>query len=111
MAAIPQFASRPEVEVIVYRHKPACKFTAPDKLGRCSCRKHLYVRETRLRIATGKRSWEAAREFASHWEDAHDPLKIKQREQAAKEEATFKLVEDGFDDFISSKTASSDPYE
>ena len=43
--------------------KPACKFTAPDKLGRCSCRKHLYVREDRFRIVTGKRSWEAACEF------------------------------------------------
>jgi hypothetical protein len=30
-----QFASRPEVEVIVYRHKLGCKFTTPDKLGRC----------------------------------------------------------------------------
>jgi integrase/recombinase XerD len=108
MATVPQFASRPEIEVIVYRHRPACKFTAPDKLGRCLCRKHLYVRETRLRIATGKRSWEAAREFGSHWQDANDPAKIKQREQAAKEEATYKLVEDAFDDFIAAKKAASD---
>jgi site-specific recombinase XerD len=108
MATIPQFASRPEVEVIVYRHKPACRFTAPDKLGRCSCRKHLYVRETRLRIATGKRSWEAARDFATKWQDANDPAKIRAREQAAKEEATYKLVEDAFDDFIAAKKAASD---
>jgi len=108
MVTIPQFVSRPEVEVVVYRHKPACKFIAPDKLGRCSCRKHLYVREARLRIATGKRSWEAAREFATRWQDAHDPEKTKQREQAAKQEATYKLVEDAFDDFIAAKKAASD---
>jgi len=108
MAAIHQFASRPEVEIVVYRHKPGCKFTAPDKLGRCSCRKHLYVRETRLRIATGKRSWEAARDFATKWQDANDPAKIEAREWAAKEEATYKLVEDAFDDFIAGKKAATD---
>jgi integrase/recombinase XerD len=108
MASVPQFSSRPEVEVVIYRHKPACRFTAPDKLGRCSCRKHLYVREARLRIATGKRSWEAAREFATRWQDAHDPAKIRQREQAAREQANHKLAEDAFDDFIAAKKAVSD---
>jgi hypothetical protein len=108
MATIPQFESRPEVEVVVYRHRPGCKFTAPDKLGRCSCRKHLYVREARLRIATGKKSWEAAREFAAQWQDANDPAKIKRREQAAKEQASLKLIEDAFDDFIAAKKSASD---
>jgi integrase/recombinase XerD len=108
MATIPQVASRPEVEVIVYRHRPTCKFTPPDKLGRCACRKHLYVREARLRIATGKKSWEAAREFATHWQDVHDPAKVKERERAAKEQASHKLVEDAFDDFIAAKKAASD---
>jgi hypothetical protein len=108
MATIPQFESRPEVEVIVYRHRPTCKFSAPDKLGRCSCRKHLYVREARLRIATGKKSWEAAREFAAQWQDANDPAKIKRREQAAKEQASLKLIDDAFDDFIAAKKSASD---
>lgn len=108
MATIPQFESRPEVEVIVYRHRPTCKFAAPDKLGRCSCRKHLYVREARLRIATGEKSWEAAREFAAKWQDANDPAKIKRREQAAKEQASLKLIEDAFDDFIAAKKSASD---
>ena len=108
MAAIPQFSLRPEVEVIVYRHKPGCKFTAPDKLGRCSCRKHLYIREARLRIATGKRSWEAAREFAVRWQDANDPAKIKERQREAEEQVGHKLVEDAFDDFLAAKKAASD---
>ncbi|HUO17757.1 MAG TPA: site-specific integrase [Verrucomicrobiae bacterium] len=108
MATVPQFTSRPEVEVIVYRHKPTCKFAARDKIGRCSCRKHLYVRESRLRIATGKRSWDAARRFAVEWQDAHDPAKIKERERAAREQATHKLVEGAFDDFIADKKAASD---
>lgn len=108
MAAVPQFSSRPQIEIIVYRHRASCKFTAPDKIGRCSCRKHVYVREARLRIATGKRSWDAAREFAARWQDAHDPAKIKEREQAAKEKADYKLVEDAFDDFIAAKKAASD---
>jgi integrase/recombinase XerD len=103
-----QFTSRPAFDVIVYRHRAACKFTAADKLGRCSCRKHLYVRDSRMRIATGKRSWEAAREFAETWKDAHDPAKIKEREQAARERVSHKLVEDAFDDFISAKKTASD---
>jgi integrase/recombinase XerD len=108
VASIPQFTSRPEVDVVVYRHRPACKFTAPDRLGRCSCRKHLYVREARLRIATGKRSWDAAREYAVKWQDAHDPTRIKEREQAAREQLSHRLVEDAFDDFLATKKAASD---
>jgi hypothetical protein len=107
VAGIPQFTSRPEVQVVVYRHRPACNFTAPDRLGRCSCRKHLYVREARLRIATGKRSWEAAREFAANWMDAHDPAKIRERDRAARQEATYKLLDDAFDDFLETKRAAS----
>jgi site-specific recombinase XerD len=108
MVGVPQFSCRPEVEVIVYRHRPTCKFRTPDKLGRCSCRKHLYVRETRQRVATGRKSWEAAREFAARWQDAHDPVKMQQREQAAKQEGGHKLIEDAFDDFLLSKKAASD---
>jgi hypothetical protein len=61
-----------------------------------------------LRIATGKKSWEAAREFAAQWQDANDPAKIKRREQAAKEQASLKLIEDAFDDFIAAKKSASD---
>ena len=103
MATVPQFASRPEVEVIIYRHKPACRFTALDKLGRCACRKHLYIRAARLHISTDETVVGSGREFATRWQDAHDPAKVKEREQA-----NHKLVENAFDDFISAKKAASD---
>ena len=45
------FDTRPEVDVIVYRHRADCRFTQKEKDGRCRCPKHLYVRLTRARIS------------------------------------------------------------
>jgi len=109
MVTLAPFTSRPEVETIVYRRKPACKFTAPDRLGRCTGRKHLYVGEARLRVASGKRSWEAAREFATNWQDDYDPAKIGQREQAARERLNHKLVEDASRRNVDSANRTSGP--
>jgi integrase/recombinase XerD len=101
------FDTRPEVEVIVYRHRSTCKFTAEDKLGQCKCRKHLYVRSTRQRISAKTRSWETARQRAQEWADAHDPALIKRREEEAREAAIHKTVEDAFDEFIAVKESAS----
>ena len=54
------FDTRPEVDVIVYRHKATCVYTKREQDGRCRCPKHIYVRLVRARISAKTRSWETA---------------------------------------------------
>ncbi|MGA2233980.1 MAG: transposase, partial [Terriglobales bacterium] len=56
------FDTRPEVDVIVYRHRADCRFIQKEKDGRCRCPKHIYVRLTRARISAKTKSWETARQ-------------------------------------------------
>ena len=101
------FDSRPEVDVIVYRHRADCGFTHKDKDGRCRCPKHLYVRLSRARISVKTTSWETARQRAKDWADNHDPVILRERERAADNAITPKLIEEAFDEFIAAKRAAS----
>ena len=101
------FDTRPEVDVIVYRHRADCRFTQKEKDGRCRCPKHLYVRLTRARISAKTKSWETARERAKEWADNHDPAVLRERAREADHAITPKLVEDAFSEFIAAKQAAS----
>src|SRR5712691_3790711 len=100
-----RFDTRPEVDVIVYRHRADCRFTQKEKDGRC--RKHIYVRLTRARISAKTKSWETARQRAKEWADNHDPVMLRERAREADNAITPKLVEEAFDEFIASKQAAS----
>ena len=78
-----QFDTRPEVDVIVYRHRADCRFPLKEKDGRCRCPKHLYVRLTRARISAKTKSWETARQRAKEWADNHDPVILRERAREA----------------------------
>src|SRR5713101_4968101 len=109
-----QFDTRPEVDVIVYRHRADCPFTVKNKDSRCRCPKHLYVRLTRARISAKTISWETARQRAKEWADNHDPVVLRERAREADNAITPKLIEEAFDEFIASKEAASsnpDGYE
>jgi hypothetical protein len=101
------FDTRPEVEVIVYRHRADCRFTQKEKDGRCRCPKHLYVRLTRARISAKTKSWETARQRAKEWADNHDPAVLRERARESDRAITPKLVEDAFSEFIAAKQAAS----
>jgi integrase/recombinase XerD len=101
------FDTRPEVDVIVYRHRADCRFTQKEKDGRCRCPKHLYVRLTRARISAKTRSWETARQRAKEWADNHDPAVLRERAREADHDITPKLVEEAFSEFIAAKEAAS----
>jgi integrase/recombinase XerD len=101
------FDTRPEVDVIVYRHRADCRFTQKEKDGRCRCPKHLYVRLTRARISAKTKSWETARQRAKEWADNHDPAVLRERAREADHAITPKLVEDAFSEFIAAKEAAS----
>jgi integrase/recombinase XerD len=107
MSGNPPFATRPEVDVIVYRHRANCSFTEKEKDGRCRCPKHLYVRLTRARISAKTRSWETARQRAKEWADNHDPAILRERAREADDAVTPKLIEEAFGEFIAAKEAAS----
>jgi len=101
------FDTRPEVDVIVYRHRTDCRFTQKEKDGRCRCPKHLYVRLSRARISAQTKSWETARQRAKEWADDHDPAILRERAREADHAITRKPVEDAFTEFIAAKEAAS----
>jgi site-specific recombinase XerD len=102
-----QFDTRPEVDVIVYRHRADCRFVQKEKDGRCRCPKHLYVRLTRARISAKTKSWETARQRAKEWADNHDPVILREKAREAENAITPQLIEEAFDEFIASKQAAS----
>jgi integrase/recombinase XerD len=109
-----QFDTRPEVDVIVYRHRADCRFTQKEKDGRCRCPKHLYVRITRVRMSAKTQSWETGRQRAKEWADNHDPVILRERAREAESAVRPKFIEEAFDEFIASKEAASsnpDGYE
>jgi len=107
MSGIFHFQTRPEVDVIVYRHRASCRFTQKDKDGRCRCPKHLYVRLSRARITAKTVSWETARQRAKEWADNHDPVILREREREANDAITPKQIAEAFDEFIAAKRAAS----
>ena len=92
-----RFDTRPEVDVIVYRHRADCRFSQKEKDGRCRCPKHIYVRLTRARISAKTKSWDTARQRAKEWADNHDPVILRERAREADNAITPKLVEEAFD--------------
>ncbi len=101
------FETRPEVDVIVYRHRRTCRFTRKENDGRCRCPKHLYVRITRARISAKTVAWETARQRAKEWADNHDPAVLREREKEASSAITGKFIDDACDAFISAKKAAN----
>src|ERR1700687_5983228 len=102
-----QFDTRPEVDVIVYRHKATCAYTKKEHDARCRCPKHFYVRLVRARISAKTRSWETARQRAKGWADNHDPVILRERPREAENAIEPKLVEEAFGEFIAAKQAAS----
>ena len=102
-----QFDTRPEIDVIVYRHKTTCAYTKKEQDGRCRCPKHIYVRLLRARISAKTRSWDTARQRAKEWADNHDPVILRERARESENAITPKLIEEAFDEFIASKQAAS----
>lgn len=74
MSGIFRFHTRPDVDVIVYRHRAGCGFTQKEKDGRCRCPKHLYVLVSRARISAKTASWKTTRQRAKEWADNRDPV-------------------------------------
>jgi len=109
MSATFQFDTRPEVDVVVYRHRADCRFTQKEKDGRCRCPKHLYVRLTRARISAKMIAWETARQRAKEWADNYDPVILRERAREADNSITPKLIEEAFDEFVASKEAARLP--
>ena len=91
---------RPDVEVYA-RHSADCVYRGTSRRpedGRCRCRKWLYVRGTRERIAADTRSWGTARTKAREYADQHDPAKIAER--TAQLDFKPKALKDAFDKFF-----------
>ena len=69
------FDTRPEVDVIVYRHRADCKFVFKRTKTAAAAAPSIFMCVSPVPAsAPRRRSWETARQRAKEWADDHDPL-------------------------------------
>ena len=106
MSANFQFDTRPEVDVVVYRHRGDCRFPLKKRralpLPQAPVRAPHPCPHQRQDEIVGNRP-----QRAKEWADNHDPVILRERAREADNAITPKGIEEAFDEFIATKEAAS----